>query len=141
MKKLSVTMAAALALGMLAAPAAQAGCDPVYDPGSACPGKFVLNVATTGGEARAEGTFVEHSAAIRRPSYLKDTADDGLDVHLWVLYGRYDGDLYQEQIAVASGPGATTDVEWTTPAGMLVDWFQVRVCVGPDEANCSRWAG
>jgi hypothetical protein len=143
MKKLSVSMAAALALGVFVAPAAQATCDPVYDPGSGCPGKFVLRPDTPpGSEAYVEGQFAaELSVALRKPSYVKDTADDGLDAHLWVLYGQWNGPQYKEPIAVASGLGAKTDVEWTSPDGVPVTWFQVRVCLGPGEVTCSRWVG
>lgn len=141
MKKLSVSMAAALALGVLVAPAASAGCDPVYDPGSPCGGKFTLKSDLPGGETLASGKFVEHGVALRAPSYVKDTADDGLDAYVWVYYGKYHGDMYREPIASASGLNANKAVEWTSPAGVFVDWFQVRVCLGPGEDNCSRWVG
>ena len=143
MRKLTVSMAAALALGTLAAPAAHATCDPVYDPGSGCPGRFVLDLdSPTGSEGYAEGQFAaELTVVLRKPTFVKDTADDGLDAYLWVLYGPYTGTKHKEPIAVASGPGARTDVEWTSPAGVFVTTFQARVCLGPGEANCSRWMG
>ncbi|WP_086667991.1 hypothetical protein [Lentzea kentuckyensis] len=143
MKKLTVSMAAALALGTLVAPAAHATCDPVYDPGSACPGKFVLRPDTpVGSEAYAEGQFAtELSVVLRKPTFVKDTADDGLDAYLWVLYGPWNGTKHKEPIAVASGPGAQTDVEWVSPPGVSVTQFQIRVCLGPGEVTCSRWVG
>ncbi|MEU3646073.1 hypothetical protein AB0E59_22000 [Lentzea sp. NPDC034063] len=143
MKKLTASMAAALVLGVLAAPAAQATCDPVYDPGSGCPGTFVLNPEPVpGGVVHAEGQFAaELTVTLRRQTFVKDTADDGLDVHLWVLYGPWNGQQTKEPIAVASGLGAKTDVEWASPAGVSVTWFQVRVCVGSGETNCGRWVG
>ncbi|MBM7858929.1 hypothetical protein [Lentzea nigeriaca] len=141
MKRFAVSMAAALALGVLVAPAARAACDPVYDPGSPCPGKFVIKVDLPGGETEVHGKWVEHSVALRAPSYVKDTADDDLDARLWVLYGKYNGVLYKEQIATASGLGAKTDVVWTGPADVVVNWFQVRVCLGTGEDRCTRWVG
>nr|QEO74735.1 hypothetical protein [uncultured bacterium] len=141
MKRFSVSMAAALALGVLVTPSAQAGCDPVYDPGSPCGGKFTLKSEMPGGETLAVGKFVEHGVALRVPSYVKDTADDGLDVRMWVLYGKFGGAMYREAVASAPGLNVSTSVEWTSPAGVFVDWFQVRVCLGPGEDNCSRWVG
>jgi hypothetical protein len=143
MKKLTVSMAAALALGVFVAPAARATCDPVYDPGSGCPGRLVLYPDTpAGSEAYAEGQFgPELTVSLQKQTFVKDTADDGLDAYLWVLYGPWNGTQYKEPIAVASRSGARTDVEWTSPAGVFVTWFQVRVCLGPGEINCSRWVG
>lgn len=144
MKKLTVSMTAALTLGLgtLVAPAAHAGCDPVYDPGASCPGKFVLVPdAPAGSEARAEGQFAELSVSLQKPTFVKDTADDGLDAYLWVLYGPWNGVQHKEPIAIASGAGVTTDVLWTAPAGVTVTWFQVRVCLGSGEGNCGRWVG
>ncbi|GAA3624566.1 hypothetical protein GCM10022267_08370 [Lentzea roselyniae] len=137
-----MSMAAALTLGAVAVPTAQAGCDPVYDPGSACPGKFVAYTDLPGTEATAVGRFdTKYTVELGYPSYVKDTADDGLDVHLWVLYGKWNGAKQTEPIAVASGLNAKTEVVWESPAGVFVDWFQVRVCLGPGEDNCSRWVG
>lgn len=143
MRRMIVSMAAALATSVLVAPAAQATCDPVYDPGSGCPGRFVLQPEPVpGGEIYAEGQFAaELTVTLQRQTYVKDTADDGLDVHLWVLYGQWNGVKTKEPIAVASGLGAKTDVEWASPAGVLVTWFQVRACVGAGEDNCGRWVG
>lgn len=141
MKRFVVPIAAALTLGLVAAPTAQAGCDPVYDPGSGCPGKFVVPTDLPGGEAVVVGNWVRYSAEVGYPSYVKDTADDGLDVHLWVLYRAWGGDKYKERIASASGLGATTDVMWESLPGVQVEWLQVRVCLGPGEDNCSRWVG
>lgn len=143
MKKLTLPLAAALALGALVAPAAHATCDPVYDPGSGCPGKFVLRPDTpAGSEAYAEGRFAaELSVVLHKQTYVKDTADDGLDAYLWVNYGLANGPKQKEPVAVASGPGTQTNVEWTSPAGVFVTAFQVRVCLGPGEVNCSRWVG
>lgn len=143
MKKMTVSMAAALVLGVLATPAAQAGCDPVYDPGAACPGRFKIDPEPLpGGLIHAEGKFsTAQNVTLESGTYVKDTADDGLDVHLWVSYGPLSGARTQEPIAVASGLGARTDVEWTSPAGAFVHVFQVRVCVGAGEDNCGRWVG
>jgi hypothetical protein len=143
MKKLTVSVAAALALGALVAPAAHATCDPVYDPGSVCPGRFVLSpTSPAGSEGHAEGQFgPELTVSLQKQTFVKDTADDGLDAHLWVLYGRWNGQQYKEPVAVASGAGAQTNVEWTSPAGVPVTWFQVRVCLGAGEDNCGWWVG
>lgn len=141
MKRFAVSMAAALALGVVVVPTAQAGCDPVYDPGSPCGGKFALKNDMPGAEVLASGRFVEHGVALRAQSFVKDTADDGLDAHLWVLYGKWDGVQYKEPVASASGLNAKTDVVWDSPAGVFIDWFQVRVCLGPGETTCSRWVG
>lgn len=139
MKKLSVSVVATLALGLLAAPAAKATCDPVYDPGGGC--KFVFLASMPGGEARVTGLPVEATVPVRKPSYVKDLADDGLDVYVWVQYGKTGEYEYKEPIAVASGFGTRNDIEWTSPAGLYVEWFEARVCVGPGETNCSRWHG
>ena len=143
MKKLTVSLVTALALGTLVAPAARASCDPVYDPGSNCPHTFVLRPDTpVGSEANVVGRFAPRLAVLlENRSFVKDTADDGLDAYLWVLYGQWNGDKYKEPIAVASGPGMQTSVEWTSPPGVSVTQFQVRVCLGPGEDTCSRWVG
>ena len=143
MRKLTVAVAAALALGALVAPAAHATCDPVYDPGSGCPGTFEMRPDTpAGSEAYAHGRFAaELSAVLDKQTYVKDTADDGLDAYLWVLYGQWNGTKYKEPVAVASGAGTQTSVEWVSPAGVSVTHFQVRVCLGPGEVTCSRWVG
>jgi hypothetical protein len=141
MKRMTVSMVAVLALGVLVTPSAQAGCDPVYDPGSPCGSRFALKSEKPGGETMAVGKFVESSVTLRATSYVKDTADDGLDAHMWLQYGKYNGAMYREQIAHASGLNANTVAEWSSPAGVFVDWFQMRVCLGPGEENCSRWVG
>lgn len=143
MKKPTVSMVAALALGMLVAPAAHATCDPVYDPGSNCPGTFVVRPDTpVGSQAHVVGRFAEKlSVVLEERTFVKDTADDGLDAYLWVIYGHWNGEKYKEPIAVASGSGVQTSVEWTSPAGVSVTYFQVRVCLGPGEDTCSRWVG
>ncbi|MBM7858928.1 hypothetical protein [Lentzea nigeriaca] len=141
MMRMSAAVAAALVLGVLVTPAADAARDPVYDPGAPRPGTFVLKAGLSGGETSVDGRFAERSVTLRLPSYVKDTADDGLDARLWVLYGKYNGVSYKEPIAIASGVGVKTDVVWAAPANVVVDWFEARVCLGPGEDRCSKWVG
>lgn len=141
MKKLTVSMAAALVLGGLAAPAAEAGTDPVYDPGSLSPSRFTMTRTKPGGEAMAAGAFVEYSLSFGGRSYVKDTADDGLDVYVWVQYGKEKAYTYQEPMGSASGLNVSKSFAWASPAGMYVDFVLVRVCLGPGEDNCSGWTG
>jgi hypothetical protein len=139
MKMLSSITVAALAFGLCAAPAAHAsakcGGDPVYDPGAQDQCHFVISVSMPGADATVYGRFYDQAPIVREPSYLKDTADDGLDAYLWVR-SDYRGGTNEKQIAVASGPGATVNV---SSSGWSADAFYARVCVGPGTANCSPW--
>ncbi|MEU0883751.1 hypothetical protein ABZ345_34540 [Lentzea sp. NPDC005914] len=140
MKKMTASMAAALVLGVLVAPAAEATTDPVYDPGSKVGSKFTLRAGLPGGgETLAWGTFVEYSVSFSDRSYVKDLADDGHDVYLWVQYGKVGSYSYKEQIGSASGLNVSKSVTWSSPAGMYVDDVSMRVCLGPGEDNCSKW--
>jgi hypothetical protein len=140
MKQLSAPMAAALALGVLVAPSAEAGTEPVYDPGSRTGSNFVMVTDHAGtGRARVAGKFLEYSLSLGGQSYVIDAADDGLDVHLWIRYGDTNDNLYKENIATASGLNVSRTVAWASPAGMQVDHFGMRVCVGAGEDNCSTW--
>jgi hypothetical protein len=141
MKKLSVSVAAALMLGALVVPSASATTDPVYDPGSSVPSRFGFRLTHPGGEALASGFFVEYSVTLNGRAYVKDLADDGLDTNLWVRYGKKNGDSYKEVVATVSGAGVSKPVEWYSPAGMHVDYIGTRVCVGAGEDNCSAWVG
>lgn len=143
MKRFAVSMAAALALGLCTTPAAHAGLcsgggDPVYDPGSGDPCNFYIALAMTGAEATVHGRYMGRTPTVRQPSYVEDTADDGLDAYLW---GRFvtDGQAREHVVAKASGLGATTTVGWLPVND--ADAFYLRVCVGPDTTNCSDWKG
>lgn len=141
MRKLSLSAALAVAFGLCTAPSAHAGpCtggDPVYDPGSNSPCNFAMAPATTGAEAIVHGRYFGRTPVVYQPSYVKDTADDGLDAYLWVRYVR--GDTTTEKpIEHASGLGATTTVSAFLEDA---DAFYLRVCVGPDASNCSAWLG
>jgi opacity protein-like surface antigen len=139
MKKLSVSMAAALALGLLVAPAAEATTDPVYDPGSKIPSRFTLMRSAPGGTVVAAGAFVEYSVSFSERSYVKDTVDDGLDVYVWVQYGKQQDYVYQEPMGSVSGFNVSKSFTWASPAGMHVDFVLLRLCLGPGEGNCSKW--
>jgi len=147
MKKLSVSVAAALVLGLGAAPSAQADglCeppgDPVFDPGSECKVDFSMNPAMTGGSALVKGYYQRGTITVEAPSFVKDTADDGQAVHLWVRYSvaePFPPGTYESSIATVSGAGATKDVEWSYS---FIEGFQARVCVGEGTTNCSPWRG
>lgn len=143
MKRLSAAVAVALAFGLCAAPAARsAGCagegDPVYDPGSNGQCTFAVGPVMPGAEASVLGRFYGMTPIVRQPSYLEDTADDGLDAYLWVRSVRLN-ETHEKWIARASGLGATTTVG---SLGIeVVDEFHLRVCIGPDTTNCSAWHG
>lgn len=145
MKKMTVSMAAALTLGVLVAPAAQADTVPVYDPGSATGSKFELfpDRNDDAGDAVVRGKFVEYSVSLDYRTSVRDYKDDGLDVYLWVQYGKRNDYTYKEAIASASGAGKTTTImsPWYSPVGMHVDFFAAKVCLGPGEVNCGPWAG
>jgi hypothetical protein len=137
----TLSLAAALALGVLVAPPAEAGPDPVYDPGSLAPSRFAMSPKKVGGEAVAAGAFVEYSVSFGGHSYVKDTADDGLDVYVWVQYGKEKAYSHKEQMGSVSGLNVSKSFAWASPAGMYVDIVEVRVCLGPGEDNCSGWMG
>ncbi|WP_157985061.1 hypothetical protein [Lentzea terrae] len=134
-----LSLAAALVLGVLVAPSAEAGPDPVYDPGSLVPSRFIMAPKKAGGEAVASGAFVEYSVSFAGHSYVKDTADDGRDVQVWVKYGKEKAYSYTEQMASVSGLNVSKSFAWASPAGMYVDFVEVRVCLSPGEDNCSGW--
>ncbi|MGW6928911.1 hypothetical protein ACWGE0_02530 [Lentzea sp. NPDC054927] len=139
MKKLSVCVSLALAVGLCVAPAAHAGSkcggDPVYDPGADDQCHFVIAVSMPGADATVYGRFYDRAPLVLEPSYLKDTADDGLDAYLWVRADSH-GETREKQIAVASGPGATVDARAIIGDA---DALYARVCVGAGTANCSPW--
>ncbi|MFS8104574.1 hypothetical protein LFM09_46480 [Lentzea alba] len=146
MKKLSVVLSAALVLGLCGATSAQAGgCitlppgDPVFDPGSSCKVEFSMNPAVAGASALVKGYTQYAEVTIAAPSFLKDTADDGLAAHLWVR-AQYQEPMppgwYESRIASVSGSGSTKDIEWSAA---YVEAFDVRVCVGEGTANCTEW--
>ncbi|MEV6236208.1 hypothetical protein [Lentzea sp. NPDC051838] len=142
MRKLMTSAAAFLALGALVTPAAHASEIPVYDPGSTTGSKFVFVPSTAGGEGVSSGKFVEYTVSLDGTrTRVKDLADDGLDVHLWVQYGKTNEYTHKEMIATASGLNATTFTAWYSPADMYVNFFAARVCVGPGEDRCSHWIG
>ncbi|MET8762613.1 hypothetical protein [Lentzea sp. NPDC004782] len=142
MKKMTASVTAALVLGVLVAPTAEATTDPVYDPGSSVPSRFRFGPSKAGvGEALASGWFVEYSVSLGGNSYVKDLADDGMDTNLWVQYGKTQSYTYTERVATASGAGVSTPVTWSSPADLHVDFIRVRVCFGAGEVDCSQWAG
>ncbi|MDT7785022.1 MAG: hypothetical protein QOF58_3441 [Pseudonocardiales bacterium] len=142
MKKLTVATAAALALGMLVAPAAQADPGPVYDPGSVKGSDFTMFTDWGGiGDAKAVGKFVEYTVSLGDGTYVRDLADDGLDVHLWVLYGKTLDYSRTEDIGTVSGRNVVKAVRWTSPAELHVDYLRLRLCFGPGEEKCSGWEG
>lgn len=108
MKKLTASVALALAFGLCTAPLAHANkCngDPVYDPGSNGPCTFAMAPAMPGAEATVIGKWIGRSPWIdAQYSYLKDTADDGLDAHLWVRY-TIGSETREKWLAQASGAG------------------------------------
>jgi hypothetical protein len=139
--KLTVALAAALVAGLVTAPVALAGnCeagDPVYDPGSNSPCNFAVSPVTPGASALVHGRYFGTLPSVYQPSYVKDTADDGLDAYLWVR-STVDGQPREKLVKQASGPGATTTVSglgWD-----IAGTFQLRVCVGEGTANCSAWS-
>lgn len=138
--KLSAIVVGALAFALCTAPAAHAfkcGGDPVYDPGVEDKCNFTLALAMPGAEATVHGRWYDRQPIIdASSSYVKDTADDGMDAYLWVRYvkGRETRD---ERVGRASGPGATASVRTALDAN--VDSFSMRVCVGEGTANCSDW--
>lgn len=139
--RLPVALAAALVAGLVTAPAALAGnCeagDPVYDPGSNSPCNFAVSPVLPGASAVVHGRYFGSSPMVYQPSYVKDTADDGLDAYLWVR-AVVAGQPREKPVKQASGPGATTTV---SSLGMDVAGdFQLRVCVGEGTANCSDWS-
>ncbi len=147
MKKLSMSVAAALILGLVAAPSAQADIicgppgDPVFDPGSECKVDFSMNPAMTGGSALVKGYYQRGTITVEAPSFIKDSADDGQAVHLWVRYSYaepFASGPYEESIATVSGVGATKDVQWSAS---FIEGLEARVCVGEGTANCSPWRG
>ncbi|MFI6095836.1 hypothetical protein ACIA8G_09810 [Lentzea sp. NPDC051213] len=145
MKKLSFVLPAALALALCAAPSAQAGVchnpgDPVFDPGSNCKVDFSISPAMTGASALVKGYRQNGTVYVEAPSYLKDSADDGLAAHLWLRYSYVDipGSDHQGSIANVSGNGATKDVEWVESS---IQSLQARVCLGEGTAQCSPWRG
>ncbi|MEV6236207.1 hypothetical protein [Lentzea sp. NPDC051838] len=137
---MALSVAAALLLGLCAESTAHArrcSGDPVYDPGSNGPCYFAVTPFLPGGEATVKGKWFERMPFIDpQLSYLKDTADDGLDAYLWVRYT--DGTETNEKwLARASGPGATVEVRW--PFAPMIDSFSTRICLGPNTATCSDW--
>ena len=147
MKKLSFALSAALGLALCAAPSAQAGTcgihqppgDPVFDPGSSCKIDFSVSLEVDGAYALVKGYTQSRTVRIETPSFLKDTADDGLEAHLWVR--TYFPDPmppgpYEELVTSISGNGSTIGVDWSAD---LVEAFEVRVCVGEGTAKCSQW--
>jgi hypothetical protein len=142
MRKISSSMAAALVLGLCVVPAAHAGkCggDPVYDPGSNGGCNFAVAPAMPGAEARVWGRWYDRQPFIDPAySYVKDTADDGLDAYLWMRWVR-GAESGEKVLALASGPGATTATSLTFAP--TADAFFVRVCVGEGTATCSDWRG
>ncbi|MDT7785023.1 MAG: hypothetical protein QOF58_3442 [Pseudonocardiales bacterium] len=141
MKRSTVATAAALALGVLVAPAAEAGTEPVYDPGATVPSKFSMRPEKPGADTYVAGYFVEYSVTLGlSKSYVKDLADDGLDVNLWVQYGENRQPAHKERIATVSAPNVSQPVEWSSPAGTHVDYILMRLCFGPGEDNCGKWS-
>lgn len=138
-KKLSFTVGLALAFGLCTAPMAHAAkCtgDPVYDPGGVGPCYFGLTPAMPGAEATVKGRWFDRMPYFDpQTSYVKDTADDGMDAYLWVRYTNGTR-TSEELLARASGPGATAAVR---PFAPFVDSFSVRVCVGEGTTACSDW--
>jgi hypothetical protein len=140
MKKLSASVALALAFGLCTTPLAHASrCigDPVYDPGSQGQCYFAVAPAMPGAEATVKGRWYERSPFVDPElSYVKDTADDGMDANLWVRYTE-GSETRESWLGSASGLGTTTAVRWAFAPSM--DSFSARVCVGPDTTNCSEW--
>lgn len=136
MKKL--IFGAAAGLLVLGAAPAHAERIPIHDPGRLRP-SWQIDLSIAAGETKLSGTYVEKTIAIKAPSYVKDTADDGLDVYLWVWHSPAvaGGDPVVRPIASASGVGVSTPVEWVSPHE--VTDFSVRVCAGPGESTCSAW--
>lgn len=150
MRILSMSVAAALVTGVCVAAPAQAGCTPIHDPGSACPSSFLITLTgeLPGADAVLRGKFHEGTAVVMRtgvPSYVKDTADDGLDVYAWVKYRTFatgnGGRIVETPIGSASGNGVTTTLEWISPDTDVIEEFWGRVCIGPGTTQCSRWVG
>ncbi|MEU7477006.1 hypothetical protein AB0A63_13550 [Lentzea sp. NPDC042327] len=142
MMKLSVSVAAAVVAGLCSTAPAQAGCDPVHDPGTGCSTTFQIDLyhVLPGASAVAKGTFIDKTPHIKAPSYIEDTADDGMAAHLWVRYFKIVPGGTQEvvkSIASASGMGTSTTVEWLSADQMHRFWL--RVCVGEGEAGCTPW--
>lgn len=146
MKKLTMSIAAALVAGLFVTAPAQAGCTPVHDPGSPCPFQFSMWFINDlpGVEAVLKGKFHEGTATTNTLfAYVKDTGDDGLDAYVWVRYEVYKngggGKVVETPIASASGVGVSKPIEWTSPAEDRIDQFWARVCVGPGETKCTPW--
>ncbi|ANZ41255.1 hypothetical protein BBK82_40090 [Lentzea guizhouensis] len=142
MKKLSVSVSAAVVAGLCFAAPAQAGCDPVHDPGTGCSATFQVDLYNVipGGSALAKGTFVDKTPHVKAPSFVQDTADDGLAAHLWIKYFKIVPGGTQEvtrSLASASGVGTSTPIEWLSPDQM--HRFYLKVCVGEGESNCTPW--
>ena len=142
MKKLSVSVTAAVVAGLCLAAPAEATCDPIHDPGTGCSSTFHVDLyeVLPGATALVKGSFVDKTPNIKAPSFIKDTADDGLDAYLWVRYfslesGGYDE--YRTVVGSASGVGVSSTVEWLAPHQMSK--FRLRVCLGPGETTCSPW--
>lgn len=136
MKKLIIGVTAVLLVSG-AAPA-RAERIPIHDPGRLKP-SWQTTTTIEQGEAQLTGTYVERTISVKAPSYVKDTADDGLAVYLWVSHDPAvaGGDWVRRPIASAEGAGVSTPVEWVSPHE--VREFRVRVCAGPGESVCSSW--
>lgn len=146
MKRLAVSMAAALAAGLVVTAPAQAGCTPIHDPGSDCPVQFSMTMNELPGvQSLLKGRFRFGRAEISEigGSHVTDTADDGLDASVWVRYQLISvtgaGKVFETPIGRASGAGVRTPVVWETPEGHRMEQFWARVCVGPGDAQCSQW--
>jgi hypothetical protein len=146
MKKFSVVLSAALGLALCTAPSAHADpCggheppgDPVFDPGSSCKVDFSVSLDVAGAYALVKGYTQYAAVHIEAPSFLKDSADDGLDAYLWLRTSHpepFPG-TYEYPIASVSGNGATKDIAWSNSQ---ISGFDVRVCVGEGTAKCSEW--
>ncbi|WP_439658967.1 hypothetical protein ACSHWB_42405 [Lentzea sp. HUAS TT2] len=90
-----------------------------------------------GASASVQGRFVRRNPVVHQPSYLKDTADDGLDAYLWLRI-TVDGQTQEKVVKRVSGLGATASVSSFTWGE--ADAFYLRVCVGEGTANCSAWS-